>query len=181
MNWLLHYHVIQGGGSERAVVVAGQRQADVHAGAHAEGDRRADLGPGAAVRRLMGGERIAGAGQLHPVRRFDGGAGGDRGTAPGAGPADEAYPVARGQRHQGMAGVGVQILANHHAGLGEAAGVGQAGDAGHDAAVAGQRLVSEVEGVGTAPDVGARALQREGAVRVTGAPDDSHISDVPTL
>ena len=73
--------------------------------------------------------------------------------------------AARGHHHQAEAGVGGQRLADHHAGLGVGVGVGQAGDAGDQLAVADQRAVGEVELVRAAPDVRAGAGDARGWCR----------------
>ena len=80
--------------------------------------RRPDLRPGAAIGGLEGCERAAAAHQLDPVGGGDRRACGMGGAASSRRPALERDPVARRYHHHGMAGVGVQALANHHSGLG---------------------------------------------------------------
>ena len=96
-------------------------------------------------------------------------------------PALERDPIARRYRHHGMAGIGVQALPNHHPSLRPRIGVGHAGDPRHDGAIAVQRLIGKAESVGRTPDIGARAFESIGAVRITGAARQPHAANIPAL
>src|SRR5690606_24541768 len=158
-------------------------QSGVDVRAHGDGHALDDV-PVDTVGGLEAGHHVAAALKLHPTRGRAGNHHLRTGPAGGAAPLD-AGAVGRGYHHERVPGIGVEIFADHHAGLGPGVGVGQRVDARDDVAVTAQRTVGEVKVVrGTADVAGTRAGERVdiGDVIVigrAGGPDGADVGRTP--
>src|SRR5579859_5688235 len=172
--------VVEGGGSESGSAAAGDGQADIDGGIHGDGLHGAELRPVDAVGRGIAEEGAAAAGDHDPVGqreravgRFGGGA------ARGGTDIEEDAVVVGPVRGFGVGGGGIEGVADHDSGGGVAGATGEADQAGDDGAVAVQRLIDEVEGVGGAVDLRTGTFDGEDTVGIAGATGHTRRANIP--
>ncbi len=121
--------------------------------------------PGEAVRRVLGGEVVAPADQLHPARGEDAALHDPHAGRAVVGAVAEQQAVLRGDREDRVLRARVRRVGDQDPGPGPALPVAQAVDAGDDLPVAGQPLVDEAVGVVGAFHLAAGTAQDDASLR----------------